>query len=64
MVGNVFNFDWRHKMTTSAEKQTSLNTQSPQRVGGTDFIIVDNSDEHWKASRTVILLLKCRSVAK
>ena len=36
-------------MTNSAEKQTSLNTQSSQRVGGTDFIIVDNSDEHWKA---------------
>lgn len=51
-------------MTTSAEKQTSINRQSSQRAGGTDFKIVANFDKYLKALLTVILLLKCRSVTQ
>ena len=49
---------------TASTNPISVSPQSSQRVGGTDFIIVDNSDEHWNASNLVTLLLKCRSVAK
>lgn len=49
---------------TSAEKQTSINRQSSQRAGVTDFIIVDNFKKHSKTLNRVILLLKCRSVTQ